>query len=94
VPAERTSEFVAECFWPGVSESELWSLDARVVLATATTPVRYLGSLLMPDDEVVLCMFAGSLGSVRQVAEVAQIPFDRIVPAAHSPWPSPTGGTA
>jgi hypothetical protein len=76
--------FVAECFWPGVTELDLGALDrlataAAEDLSRAGEPVRYLGSILMRVDEVVLCRFEGGADAVRLVAERAAIPFDRIV---------------
>ena len=89
--SEASSEYLAECFWPGVEEAELHALDERARVSAAGVsaegrPVRYLGSLLMREDEVVLCRFAGARAAVREVAERAQIPFDRILETAHSPW--------
>src|SRR5512146_3049631 len=88
--ADRES-FVAECFWPGVTESDLEALERRVHAAVAASRgdggVRYLGSILMLDDEVVLCQFQGSAETVHEVAERAEIPFERILVAVHSPWP-------
>lgn len=88
----RSAEFVAECFWPGVDEAAVREVDARAAesaaeLTRAGTPVRYLGSLLMREDEVVLCLFAGEHASVREAAEQAGVPFERILEAARSPWP-------
>jgi hypothetical protein len=79
--------FVTECFWPGVRESDLRALDDRVHAQADGEQVRYLGSLLMREDEVVLCMFEGDAEAVRRVAEQAAIPFERILAAAQSPWP-------
>lgn len=86
------TQFVAECFWPGVREADLSALDQRVAASAAELTrngetIRYLGSLLMPRDEVVLCRFEGSETSVRRVAEEAAIPFERILEVASSPWP-------
>ena len=52
----------------------LQHLDARVnavtdELACSGEPIRYLGSLLMRADEVVLCRFEGSETAVRNTAE-------------------------
>ena len=80
-----TSSFIAECFWPDVSEADLEALDRRVAEA-AELDVRYLGSILLREDEVVLCQFDGPADSVRAVAERAQVPFERILHAARSPW--------
>lgn len=82
----RTSgtQWVAECFWPGVHEDELLDLDRRVVstaseLVGRGDPVRYLGSLRITDDEVVLFLFEGAMSSVQQVAERAGIRAERIL---------------
>jgi hypothetical protein len=92
--AEERHSYIAECFWPGVTETEVEALDARAVasaaaLAESGEAVRYRGSILVREDEVVLCQFEGVLGAVRLAAERAQIPFARIVETAHSLSPSP-----
>jgi non-ribosomal peptide synthetase component F len=84
-------EYLTECFWPGVGAAELRELDERARAAAADItaagqPVQYLGSLLMREDEVVLCLFAGSPDAVRAAAEQAEVPFDRIVEAGRTPW--------
>ena len=81
------AEYVTECFWPGVRESDLRALDDRVHAHAAGEPVHYLGSLLMREDEVVLCLFEGAEPAVREAAERAEVPFERILEAARSPWP-------
>jgi hypothetical protein len=78
VEPEPTS-FMAECFWPGVKAADVRALDERARRSAAGTDVRFLGSVLMPGDEVVLCEFEGAADAVRLVAERAAIPFDRIV---------------
>jgi hypothetical protein len=79
-------EFVAECFWSGVSEDAVRELDERiretVAQMSADGRVRYEGSLLMPTDEVVLFLFEGSEDLVRVAAERAAVPFDRILPSS------------
>jgi hypothetical protein len=92
---EITTEFVAECLWPDVREGDLRGLDERAAeeserLSARGGSIRYMGSLLMREDEVVLCLFRGSQEDVRRVAEAARIPYDRILEAAHSPWPVDT----
>jgi hypothetical protein len=83
--------YIAECFWPGVREEDLRELDRRIEASVAVAgdsePVRYLGWLLVIDDEVVLVLLKGPIGTVRRVAEHAGIPFGRILQAAHAPWP-------
>lgn len=85
------AEFIAECFWPGVRDADLSALDERVsrsaaAVSGAERPVHYLGSLLMREDEVVLCLFAGEPDAVRRVAHEAQVPFERLLEAGGSPW--------
>jgi hypothetical protein len=84
--------YVAECFWPGVSPCDLSALDQRTEarvseLSQGGRNVRYLGSLLLRADEVVLCRFEGDADDVRVAAESAAIPFERILETAESPWP-------
>lgn len=94
---EATREFVVECLWPDVHESDLHALDRRASdeaerLVQRGRLVTYLGSLLMCEDEVVLCLFSGRLDAVREAAVAAEIPFERILDAARSPWTVEHGG--
>ena len=94
--ADRES-FVAECYWPDFDDADLAVLDRRIDRAIAELAagqsVRYLGSILLREDEVLLCRFEGAAGDVRGVAERAEIPFDRILTTAYSPRPiSQQGG--
>jgi hypothetical protein len=87
----RSGEYLAECFWPGVNEADLAALDERAQAAALELSrrghkVRYHGSILLRQDEVVLCCFEGSESSVRSAAERARVPFERILVTAHSPW--------
>jgi hypothetical protein len=79
-------DLIAECFWPDVSEADLEALDRRVAQAVTGLDVRYLGSILLREDEVVLCQFDGAADVVRTVVERAQVPFERILHAPRSPW--------
>lgn len=97
MPAEVSSDYVAECFWPGVREGDLNALDDRAArsaarLAASGRIVRYLGSLLFCEDEVVLCLFAGDAAAIREAAQAARIPFERIVASARSPRAIAIGG--
>jgi hypothetical protein len=90
VEAQPPAGYLAECFWPDVQESDLLTLDVRAAESAARLSrqgehVRYLGSLLMVDDEVVLCHFEGTENSVRRAAQDARIPYERIVKTTHSP---------
>lgn len=88
--ANDRAELLFECFWPGITEADLVELDERAAAGAAAMSdngerVSYLGSLLMVEDEVVLCRFSGSEASARRAAEVAAIPFARVVVGTRSP---------
>jgi hypothetical protein len=88
--SEPSDGYVAECFWVGVTDEDLRSLDHRAAASAEQRSrggedVRYLGSVLMRQDEVVLCFFEGAESSVRKVAEAAEIPFERILETSASP---------
>ena len=81
----RTSRFLVECFWPGVTRELVEAANARArEAALHSTSLRFLGSLLVPDDEVVLFQFsATSSEDVARTSREAALPFDRI---AESLW--------
>lgn len=72
---------VAECMLPGVTPAIAEALGDRIrtELERSRSPVTFLGSLLMPEDEVLLCLFAGPSAEVREVSERAELPFERIL---------------
>jgi hypothetical protein len=83
--------YVAECFWSGVSEEDLHQLDSRIEAAVAELAGRddriaYLGSMLILDDEVVLCLFEGPIATVQLVTARSGIQFGRILAATGAPW--------
>ena len=59
--------------------------EARVAAEQLTregTPVRYLRSIFVPDDETCFLLYeAGSVESVREAVRRAAIPFDRVAEA-------------
>jgi len=88
--------FVAECFWPDVDERAISAVDARIVAGVAAcnaagVSVRYLGSILLRDDEVLLCRFEGAEADVRRVVEAADVPFERLL--ATTTYPASEGVT-
>jgi hypothetical protein len=76
--AEHAASFVAECYWPDVREEDVRALDHRIATALADG-VRYLGSVLIREDEVVLCHFEGTADAIRRVAERARVPYERLL---------------
>lgn len=81
---------VAECLLPGVTAAiaETLAEQVRAELARSPAPgrVSFLGSLLMPEDEVLMCLFAGPLAEVRAISERAGLPFERILRCVGLGW--------
>jgi hypothetical protein len=73
--------YLAECLWPGVTEADARAVDGRLRHDTvaSASDVQYFGYLLMPEDEVLFCVFRGGLEEVRLVSEEGALPFERIV---------------
>ncbi len=84
---------VVECFWPDIEMADLADVDARASASVAElvregVPITYRGSLLLREDEVVLCFFAGERAAVTEAIRRAAITYERIlegVPAARRP---------
>lgn len=83
----QVRSYLAECFWPGVTPAHLEELDARAVRVTSDQgAVRYLGSMLTQQDEVVFCFFEGfSASAVELTARRAKIPFARVIESTGLP---------
>jgi uncharacterized protein DUF4242 len=79
--------YVVERYLPGVSSSELERVLAGLRRTTREmrdegTPVRYLGSTIVPEDEACFCQFEGpSQAAVAEASRRAGVAFDRIVSA-------------
>jgi hypothetical protein len=77
-------DFIAECFWAGVTEQDVRASDARLCAAITDLVsnghrIGYAGPLVMPTDEIVMYLFEGTEELVRLAAERAAIPYDRII---------------
>jgi hypothetical protein len=80
--ASRRTICLAECIWPGVSDESIRELDTRLreeLASAAPSGVLYYGSVLMPEDEVLFCLFAGPVEEVHSLAVRAAVPMERIV---------------
>src|SRR5260370_29119325 len=81
--------YLVECFWPGVTREVVEAANGRARERTAAlrregSSLRFLGSLLVPSDEVVFFQFlATSSEEVARVSLEAELPFD---PGAASFW--------
>jgi hypothetical protein len=76
---------MAECFWPGVTQLMLQDAGRRgrraaQALGSQDAYARYVGSILVPADEIAFCLFeASSIETATEVNQRAAIPFDRIL---------------
>jgi hypothetical protein len=83
----ETSEpttYLVECYWPGISEEKLAAAAGRAEeaahkLRTQGRELRFLGSILVPADETVFCLFDGLETDVRAVSQHADIPYERVL---------------
>ena len=82
-----TATFLVERYWPDIDIDRLREalprLDAAAeAMSQAASPVEHLGSILMPDDQVVFSLIAAADPStVRELNERAGLPADRIAMA-------------
>lgn len=86
---------IAECLLPGLTLPAAEEFGRRLSAELAGRPgprVSFLGSLLMPSDEVLLCLFTGSQAEVRAVSERAGLPFERILRCVGLGWLPGAGG--
>jgi hypothetical protein len=82
--------YAAKCYWPGVTKTDLEQVTeraGRAGLASGSTTVIYLGSLLFAADDLVLCLFKGSSrAAVIQASDRLGIPCERLMDSA---WLAP-----
>jgi hypothetical protein len=73
--------FIVERYWPGVTEADL-RLAGAALRGAQDDDVRYLGSILMPGDEVALFRFeAVSAQRVAASGRQAGLRCDRVIAA-------------
>jgi hypothetical protein len=82
--ADSVSSYLVECYWPGIDDQELATATRRIEAAAtqlrhASAHVWFLGSILMPADETVFCLFHGNEPAIRAVTQRASIPIERVV---------------
>lgn len=84
--------YTAKCYWPGVTQSELQHAAAAAGHEAASfcgegKPIRYLGSLLFPADDLVLCIFdSPNRELVSDTAARAHIPWERLMETVWLDW--------
>ncbi len=84
--AERS--FLAECYWPGVDVAQVDALARRLFAASRQSRdtgryVAFLGSILVPSDETVFCLFHGAEQDVRSLSADVGVPLERLRESVH-----------
>jgi Protein of unknown function (DUF4242) len=80
-------KFLAEAYLPAPSEPELKRLNARIraavdELASGGTALRYVETIVVPEDEMCLLVYeADTPELVRAASERAGIPCERVMEA-------------
>jgi len=82
--ADSGKSYLVECFWPGIDQEQLATATRRVEKNAAGmrdvgADLRFLGSLLIPTDEVVFCLLRGSEADIRTACAEAGIPVERVI---------------
>ena len=76
--------YLVECYWPAVTEREHAAAAGRARTAAEDArregdQLEFLGSILIPAEETVFCLFAGREEDVRAASQRAGLPFERIL---------------
>jgi hypothetical protein len=86
--------YTAKCYWPGISADEFDRVASlRLARRSAeSTGMVYRGAILFPEDDLVLCLFdASSRAAVKETAERARVPCERIIDSVWLPAPDGVG---
>jgi hypothetical protein len=89
--------YVVECYWPAVTEQQhaAAATRARTAVGEARSrgrEVEFLGSILIPVEETVFCLFTGSEDDVRAASTRAGLPFERVLESIPSDLAPPSPG--
>lgn len=81
---DQGNSYLVECYWPGISPAKLAVAIERTQYAAAALrrrghKLQFLGSILVPADETLFCLFDGLEADVRTVSEEAGVPFERVL---------------
>lgn len=81
---DKSRSYLVEYYWPGVSVQKLAVAAEKIQRAAEDLRARghdlqFIGSIFVPTDETVFCLFDGNEADVRSVSEQARVPFERIL---------------
>ena len=86
-PDDVHRTFLVEHYRPGITVEEFREAASRMrqvseAMATSPSPIRFLHSTLIPEDETAFCVFhASSQAAVEEAYRHAGVSFERIVDA-------------
>jgi hypothetical protein len=84
--------YTAKCYWPGINADDFGRVASPQLTrrSAESREIIYRGAILFPEDDLVLCLFdASSRAAVKEAAECARVPCERVI---DSVWlPAPTG---
>jgi hypothetical protein len=86
--------YTAKCYWPGISAEEFdRGASGRLAMRSAEPgSIVYRGAILFPEDDLVLCLFeASSRAAVKEAAERARVPCERVIASVWLPRPDGAG---
>ena len=73
--------YLVECYWPGVDAGNVAEALAR---AKNDGDAHCVDSILVPEDEIVLCVFEGpSAEAVREASRRSGFPSERVTRSIH-----------
>ena len=79
----NVKSYLLECYWPDVGEEQAGARidtvrSAVAHLSSKGRKIDFVGSIYVPSDETMFCLFDGAEADVLEASREAQIPFDRI----------------
>jgi hypothetical protein len=86
--------YTAKCYWPGLNADEFdRAASTRLARRSAkSASIVYRGAILFPEDDLVLCLFnASSRAAVKEAAERACVPCERVIDSVWLPAPDGPG---
>jgi hypothetical protein len=86
--------YTAKCYWPGISADDFVRVASTRLAGgpVGAGSIVYCGAILFPEDELVLCLFdASSRAAVKETAERARVPCERVIDSVWLPAPDGAG---
>jgi hypothetical protein len=86
MPEFLIEQYVSRADTAAVERDAVRAREAAEELSRTGTPVRYLRSIFVPEDETCFLLYeADSASAVREAALRARLPVDRVAAVDHGP---------